>query len=164
MKQGIKARLLVLACATVLCVALSACASGASGNYTEEQRANDAYMSQVNEIIVELDEGLDSFVDAVSRGDVDNMRTQADSACASLDKLSQLEAPEALSEVHKKYVEGSQKLEEALDAYIQLYTEADQAGKSYDWSSYDSRMKEIQALYDSGVKLLEEGDKAAAEL
>lgn len=153
----------ILACALAAGLALSACASGGNTALTEEQQANRTYMSQVNETMVELDDSLDSFVDAVSRGDVVNMKTQADSAFKTLDKLSSLEAPEALSDVQKKYVEGTQKLEEALDAYIQLYTEVDKAGKDFNWSDYDARIKEIQELYDSGVKALEEGDKAASE-
>lgn len=153
----------VLACVLAGSLALSACATGGNATLTDEQKANRAYMSQVNETMVELDESLDSFVDAVSRGDVVNMRTQADNAYKVLDTLAELEAPESLSDVQKKYVEGSQKLEEALDAYIQLYAEADKAGKDFDWSSYDNRIKEIQQLYDDGVKALEEGDKAASE-
>lgn len=163
MKQGIKVQLVGLVCALALCIALPACASGASGSLSDEAKANSTYMTQVNETVAEFNESLDSFIDAVSRDDVVNMRTQADNAYASLDKLSKIEPPEGLSEIHKKYVDGSKKLEEALDAYIQLYTEAKQDGKSFDWSGYDSRMKEIQALYDSGVELIEQADKAAVE-
>ena len=152
--------------ATTLCaVALSAgvlggCANAAVDTATAEQQANRSYMSQVNEVMVELDEGLDSFVDAVSRDDVVNMRTQADNAYQALSRLSDIEAPEALSDVQEKYVEGANKLKEALDAYIVLYSEFS-AGTA-DQSSYDERIASIQALYDEGVKLLEEGDSAAA--
>ena len=163
MKFGSISRRVVLACALAGSLALSACAPGGTATLTDEQKANRAYMSQVNEIMVELDGNLDSFIDAVSRGDIVNMKTQADNAYKALDKLSELEAPEALSGVQKSYTEGTQKLEEALDAYIKLYTEAEKAGKDFDWSSYDERIKEIQGLCDSGVKALEEGDKAASE-
>ena len=163
MKFGSIVRRSVLACALVGSLALSACATSGTASLTDEQQANRTYMSQVNETMVELDGNLDSFVDAVSRGDVVNMKTQADNAYKVLDRLSELEAPEALSDVHKKYAEGTQKLEEALDAYIQLYTEAEKAGKNFEWSSYDERLKEIQDLYDNGIKALEEGDKAASE-
>lgn len=163
MKFGSLARRGVLACVLAGSLALSACATGGNATLTDEQKANRAYMSQVNETMVELDASLDSFIDAVSRGDIVNMRTQADNAYKTLDKLSAIEAPETLSDVQKKYAEGTQKLEEALDAYIELYSEADKAGKDFDWSSYDGRIKEIQELYDSGIKALEEGDKAASE-
>ncbi|MBR0403839.1 MAG: hypothetical protein IJI68_01355 [Eggerthellaceae bacterium] len=164
MSFGSIARWGVLACVLAGSLVLSACATGGNATLTDEQKANRAYMSQVNETMVELDASLDSFIDAVSRGDVVNMKTQADNAYKTLDKLSELEAPETLSDVQKKYVEGTQKLEEALDAYVDLYTEAEKAGEDFDWSSYDKRIKEIQELYDSGVKALEEGDKAASEV
>jgi len=163
MKFSSIARRSALACVLASGLALTACATGGTATLTDEQKANRAYMSQANETMVELDGSLGSFIDAVSRGDVVNMKTQADNAYKTLDKLSELEAPESLADVQKKYDEGAQKLEEALDAYIQLYAEADKAGKNFDWSRYDERIKEIQELYDSGVKALEEGDKAASE-
>ncbi len=163
MKFGSVSRRVVLACVLAGSMALAACAPSGTATLTDEQKANRSYMSKVNETMVELDGNLDSFIDAVSRGDIVNMRTQADNAYKTLGKLSELEAPETLSGVQKKYTEGIQKLEEALDAYIKLYSEAEKAGKDFDWTSYDERIKEIQELYDGGVKALEEGDKAASE-
>jgi hypothetical protein len=125
-----------------------------------EQQANRTYMSQVNEIMDQLNKELDSFVDAVSRGDIVNMRTQADNAYKTLDKLSTLEAPEALADVQECYVEGTAKMREALDAYISLYTELD-AG-SFDQSTYTKRIAEVQELYDEGVVALKKGDETAA--
>lgn len=155
-----------LICIIVVCIAsllaVAGCAGGASSALTEEQKANRAYMSQVNETMVELDAKLDLFIDAVSRGDVVNMKNQASDAYKSLDKLSSLEAPEALAASHKSYVEGTGKLRQALDGYIDLYTQASN-GASFDWATYDERIKEIQKLYDEGVKALEAGDKAASE-
>ena len=163
MKHANKIAKGALACALAMSVALAGCASQGSSAATEEQRANRAYMSQVNETMVELESGLDSFVDAVSRGDVVNMRTQADNAYKMLDELADLKAPDALADVQKDYVDGAGKLREALDAYITLYTEASQKGESFDWTAYDKRIAEIQALYDEGVKALEEGDDKAAK-
>ena len=149
----------VLAC----CVAFAGCASQSGSALNDEQKANRAYMSQVNETMVELDAGLDSFVDAVSRGDIVNMRTQADDAYKMLDKLEGIEAPEALADVHKSYVDGTAKLRQALDGYIALYTEAAQSNSNFDWDTYADRIKEVQTLYDEGVAALEEGDKKASE-
>ena len=144
-------------------IALAGCSSAANNAATEQQQANRAYMSQVNEAMTKLDSNLDSFIDAVSRGDVVNMRTQADNAYKAIDKLSELEAPEALADIKKDYVDGTAKLREALDEYISLYAKATSEGSDFDWSAYDDRIKEIQSLYDEGVALLEAGDKAAAE-
>ena len=154
-------KLAALLCAIALaCGLFAGCANTAGNTMTDEQQQNRAYMSQVNEIMEELGEGLDSFIDAVSRGDVVNMRTQADNAYKTLDKLDALEAPEALADVQKGYKDGSAKLREALDAYITLYT--DMSSESFDSSTYDKRIAEIQSLYDEGVKLMQEADETAA--
>ena len=112
------------------------------------------------ELMVELDEGLDSFVAAVSRNDIVNMRLQAENAYQSIDKLAKLEAPEALADVQKQYVDGTEKLREALDAYIALYS--DMNSGSFDQSTYDKRVADVQKLYDEGVAALEEADKTAS--
>lgn len=117
-------------------------------------------MSQVNGIMSELGDNLDSFEGAVSRGDVVNMRTQADDAFKALDSLSSLEAPDELKDVQQKYVDGTAKLREALDGYITLYT--DLKSDSFDQSTYASRLSKVQSLYDEGVELLKQADEAAA--
>ena len=151
----------VLICAMALaCGLIAGCANTAGTKATEEQQANRNYMSQVNEIMEQLDSGLDSFVDAVSRGDIVNMRTQADEAFKVLDKLDALEAPDGLADVQDKYKDGSAKLRDALDAYITLYT--DMNGSSFDMTTYDKRIADVQKLYDEGVALMQEGDEAAA--
>ena len=111
-------------------------------------------------IMAQLDDELDLFVDAVSRGDIVNMRTQADNAYLVLGKLSALEAPEALADVHQKYVDGTDKLREALDSYIELYSDVN--SKSFDQSTYKTRIEDVQSLYDEGVAALEQGDEIAA--
>ena len=163
MQKGTIVMRVLTAGALAASIAFAGCASGATNSATEAQQANRAYMSQVNETMTQLDTNLDSFIDAVSRGDVVNMRTQADNAYKSLDKLAGIEAPEALGDIKKSYVEGTGKLRQALDQYIDLYTEAAKAGDNFDWSKYDDRVKSIQKLYDEGVAELEAGDKAAAE-
>ena len=155
MKVGVFAIAVALACAL-----FSGCGSFGGASATSEQQANRSYMSQVNELMEELDSRLDSFIEAVSRNDVVNMRTQADDAYQVIDQLKDLEAPENLSDVKEKYVDGCDKLREALDMYITLYTEMN-AG-SFDISTYDSRVADIQKTYDEGVALMEEGDKTAA--
>ena len=157
---------LVIRIACLLCVAalscglLFGCAGGASNAANQAQQANRAYMSQVNQLMDELGDRLDSFVDAVSRGDIVNMRTQADNAYKTLDKLAALEAPEALTDVQGYYTDGTKKMRDALDAYINLYTELE-AG-SFDQSTYSKRIADVQKLYDEGVETLKKGDEAAA--
>lgn len=163
MKSGVIAKLISAACLFALAAAvLSGCMGGPAATATEEQQANRAYMSQVNLTMEELSANLDGFVDAVSRGDIVNMRSQAANAYKSLDKLESLEAPEDMAEIHDGYVDGCSKLREALDDYIQLYTEAN--NEDFDWSTYDKRIGEIQKLYDDGVAALEAADETAAGL
>ena len=118
-------------------------------------------MSQVNGVMAELGDELGSFVDAVSRNDVVNMRTQADNAYRSLDDLEAIEAPEGLSDVRQKYIDGTAKLREALDGYIALYTEVESGALNQ--SDYAARLAKVQALYDEGVDLLKQADEAASQ-
>ena len=158
--------------ATVLCACaltmgvLTGCATTTTSTVTEEQALNRAYMSSVNQIMDDLDEQLESFVDAVSRNDVVAMQTQADAAFDILDELADLTVPEGLEEIHECYLAGAELLEQALDAYVDLYVEIDSASSDddFDWSAYEDRLAEIQALYDEGVAQLEAGDEIAASL
>ena len=159
MTRFIKAAL-ACACALALSGILVACSAGTSA-LSSEQQENRSYMSQVNGVMATLGDDLDSFVGAVSRNDVVNMRTQADNAYKALDELAAIEAPEALADVQQDYVDGTEKMRKALDAYIELYTDLE-AG-SFDQSTYSSRIAEVQSLYDEAVEQLKKADEAAAE-
>lgn len=148
-----------LACALALAAGAFVGCSVPSASTDNAQQDNRTYMSQVNGVMNQLGEKLDSFVDAVSRGDLVNMRTQADNAYTSLDELSALEAPEGLSDVRQQYLDGTAKLREALDGFITLYTEIE--GGSFDQSTYASRISQVQSLYDEGVNLLKQADQTA---
>ena len=62
------------------------------------------------------------------------------------------------------YVDGANSLKDALNSYIQLYTEIDGATASepFDWSTYDSRLQAIQDAYNAGIDKLKAADEAAA--
>lgn len=123
-------------------------------------------MTEVNQLMEKLQTRLDSFTDAVSRDDVVSMRTQADNAFKTLDQLSDLDVPSALKDVYESYEEGTADLKEALNDYIDLYTEIQNATDDapFDWSTYDQRIADIKTQYDKGVEALEEGDSEAAKL
>ena len=159
------AKILALVCAAACAfVALTGCWNSGNDAAAEAQKANRAYMSQVNEDMVQLRESLDSFVDAVSRDDIVNMRTQAAKAYKVLDKLTAIEPPEQMAEIHEHYVAGANKLREALDAYIDLYAELHNSSEDNAMSkaTYDKRIAAIQDLYDEGVAELQAGDELAA--
>ena len=153
-------KIIACACALVLGVGMLIGCTGPSGKADEAQQKNQAYMSQVNGVMADLGDKLESFVSAVSRGDIVNMRTQADDAYKALDKLSSLEVPENLKDVQQKYVDGTAKLREALDGYIALFT--DVQSESFDQSTYADRLAKVQSLYDEGVDLLKQADETAA--
>lgn len=155
--------------AVCLSLALALALCGCSSKKDEEkaqQEANQAYMASVNQKMEDLQTRLDSFNDAVSRDDLVSMKTQADNAFACLDELEKIEAPKALQDVHKGYVEGSKLLRQALTDYVDLYTEIESADDSsqFDYSTYDARISDIKATYDKGIAELQAADSAAAEL
>lgn len=161
------AKIAATGCACALSMALlGGCAGQQTSAATQAQSDNRAYMTQVNQTMETLQTRLASFTDAVSRGDVVNMRTQADNAFKALDDLSGQDAPEALQSVKQQYVNGCSDLRSALDDYVALYTEIDSAtdAQPFDWSTYDERIAEIQGEYDSGIQKLQAGDQAAADL
>ncbi len=145
---------------------LGGCVAQQTSAVTEAQSENRAYMTQVNQTMETLKDRLTSFSDAVSRGDVVTMRTQADNAFKALDSLSSQDAPDALKDVKQQYVDGCASLESALSDYVTLYSEIDSATdeQPFDWSTYDQRIAAIQSSYDSGIAQLEAGDKTAADL
>ena len=145
---------------------LGGCVAQQTSAVTEAQSENRAYMTQVNQTMETLKDRLTSFSDAVSRGDVVTMRTQADNAFKALDSLSSQDAPDALKDVKQQYVDGCASLESALNDYVMLYSEIDSATdeQPFDWSTYDQRIAAIQSSYDSGIAKLEAGDKTAADL
>ena len=161
-------KLTATVCAAALSVAvLGGCTSQQQTSAASQaQSDNRAYMTQVNQTMETLHTRLDGFSDAVSRGDGVTMRTQAENAFKALDDFEGQEAPDALKDVKQCYVDGSQQLENALNAYIQLYTEIDSAtdAQPFDGSTYDQRRADIQSAYNSGIEKLQEGDKIAADL
>ena len=131
---------------------------------SQQQSANRQYMSQVNQVMDDLESALGSFTDAVSRDDVVGMQTQAENALATLDDLAAIEAPEELADVHQGYQEGSETLRTALSDYVTLYTEISSAtaDNPFDWSTYDERLADIQKAYDEGIEKLAAADELAA--
>lgn len=144
--------------------ALCGCMAPATSALTEEQSSNRQFMAQVNQTMVDFQERLDGFNDAVSAGDLVGMRTQADSAFRVLDSLEKLEAPEALSDVKQGYVEGCAAMRTALSDYIDLYGEMEGATEAdpFDWGTYDDRLAEVKQSYEEGLAKLQEADEAAA--
>lgn len=142
-------------------VALAGCAAQ-NNPATEAQTANRQYMAQVNQTMDDLSQKLEGFEDAVSRGDVVTMRTQADDAFRTLDSLAALQPPEVLKDVQQGYVDGCNQLKGALNDYIALYT--DVANGSANGGAYADRLAAVQEAYNAGVDKLKATDEAATKL
>ncbi len=166
MNRSKMTRILAALCAAVLMVGMLAGCAGIEQNSEEAkaQAENRQFMSDVNAIMEELSQRLDSFNDAVSRGDVITMRTQADDAFKVLDNLESLEAPEVLQDVKQGYVDGSKQLKDALNAYIALYTDIAANPSAVSTDAYNERLASIQDTYDQAVEKLKSTDEAATQL
>ena len=159
---ALKMLAVALAAAAALAVLTGCSQTGTAAN--QQQGENRQYMSQVNQVMDDLETQLSGFTDAVSRDDVVGMQTQAQNALATLDDLESIEAPESLADVHQSYTEGAASLREALSDYVALYTEISSASESqpFDWATYEARLAEIQEKYDAGIEKMSAGDELAA--
>ena len=165
MKKNHLSACATVGCAVALAMTLTACSSdslasmmGGNSEQAKAQAANRAYMSSVNQCIDTLNERLDSFEEAVSNGDVVSLKTKAAKAGEVVAQLEAITAPDDLSDVHAAYVEGCKNLDEALSAYVELYSQA-KKGKT---DSFEAKLKAIQHKYDQGIAKIKEGDDAAA--
>ena len=165
MKRSKYSRVLTALMAGVLMVAALAGCAQQDTAATEQQSQNRQYMTQVNQVMEDLQSRLTGFTDAVSRSDVVGMRTQADNAFKAIDDLGNLEVPDDLKDIQQEYVDGVNDLKDALNAYIDLYTEIDSStdAQPFDWSTYNDRISQIQKQYDEGVGKLQSGDNKASE-
>lgn len=154
----------VLCTAALMVAALTGCMQQDNAA-AKQQTENRQFMTQVNQSVDDLKSRLASFTDAVSRGDVVGMRTQADNAFKALDGLGKIQAPDDLKDIQQEYVDGTTKLKDALNAYIGLYTEIDSAtaAQPFDWSTYDQRIAGIKQTYNDGIDKLQSGDNKASE-
>ena len=103
MKKSKFIRVVGVACAAVMAVVLLGGCAGQNNQATEQQKANRQYMTQVNQTMEDLAGKLDGFSDAVARGDLVTMRTQADNAFKSIEDLNKIEAPEDMKKIQAEY-------------------------------------------------------------
>lgn len=150
-----------VACAAMLAVSLTGCSAGSFGAPNEQQQAqaaNRAYMSSVNQCMDSLNEGLDSFEQAVSSQDFVSLKAKLAKASEAVAQLEEIKAPDALADVHQDYVDGCKSLNEALSAYVACYEDL-KNGKD---ASYAEKLKAIQGKYEEGIAKIKEADDLAA--
>ncbi len=160
--------LVALGAALAGCLALTGCGQPLEQQSSAEEEAvtSRSFMANVNEACVQLNEKMTSFTDAVAREDLVSMQTQADSAFAIIDQISELECPEELNDLKQSYVDGCTQLKDALSAYLQLFMEIDAAsnGGTFNYDGYADRVAQIQQTYDEAVQKLKDADNAATEM
>lgn len=156
-----KARIIVVA---MLCIACLGALVGCSGNTAEQdaQTQNRQYMSSVNTIMDTLNTNMEEFATAVKDGEVVSLDAQLEAVNTCVDDLNTITPPEAMTDIHKSYVTGATEMQTALTAYVQLYEDvnAPQSG-SFDYSTYDSRLADIQSHYDAGIAAFQDADSKA---
>lgn len=156
-----KARIIVVA---MLCIACLGALVGCSGNTAEQdaQTQNRQYMSSVNTIMDTLNTNMEEFATAVKDGEVVSLDAQLEAVNTCVDDLNAITPPEAMTDIHKSYVTGATEMQTALAAYVQLYEDvnAPQSG-SFDYSTYDSRLADIQSHYDAGITAFQDADSKA---
>lgn len=164
-----KTKKLLAAIAVVFCVALMGALAGCSSSgqtdaadSSSSASANRDYMSSANTIIEQLQENLTDFSEAVSDDNLVSMKTAAKKAYANIDSFKQLQPTDTLKPVHSEYVKGCNDLKDALEQYIDLFS--DQKKSKLSDAQYKQRLKKIQAKYDSGMNHLKAGDKKATSL
>ena len=74
------------------------------------------------------------------------MRNKANSAFEAIDALAAIDTPDAMKDLQTNYVDGCNKLKDALN------------------SAYDGRVKEIQDAYNEGIDKLKAADEEALKL
>ena len=166
MRKRTIARVLAVALGAALALgALAGCQSPATGA-TDQQQANRTYMTKVNQAVEELNTRLGEFDEAVAQESVVNMRNKANSAFEAIDALAAIDTPDAMKDLQTNYVDGCNKLKDALNSYIDLYTEISSATEEapFDFSAYDGRVKEIQDAYNEGIDKLKAADEEALKL
>lgn len=125
-----------------------------------------SFMASMNEAADTLQEKMGAFTDAVARQDLVSMRVQADAAYAIIDDMAAIEAPDELKDLQQKYIDGCGELKNALNGFMELYTEIDSATtrNPFDYSTYADRMAQLQGQYDAAVQALQEADQSATEM
>lgn len=157
MKNKITIIAAIMACVLTMGLLGGCSGTGRTSTLSQEQIDNRAYMSEVNQTMAALDEKLDAFVDAVSRGDAVGMKTQADRALAEIAALDGLEVPEGLADVGESYKAGCAKMKEALLGYMELLNGSDVSSISAE------ALASVQASYNEGAAALQDADQKAAE-
>ena len=150
---------IVLACALIL----SGCASNAQ-QANDPQTLNRQYMANVNQIMDEIDAQMTEFSTIVKEGEVVSLSTQLAAINNSVDKLKALSVPDAMKDIQSEYLKGTEELQTAFAAYVDLYEDvkAPENG-TFDFATYGDRLNDVKSHYEAGIQALDSADQKAAD-
>lgn len=162
---SISSRMVAFAAAIVLACALllSGCASNAQ-QANDPQTLNRQYMANVNQIMDEIDAQMTEFSTIVKEGEVVSLSTQLAAINNSVDKLKALSVPDAMKDIQSDYLKGTEELQTAFAAYVDLYEDvkAPENG-TFDFATYGDRLNDVKSHYEAGIQALESADQKAAD-
>lgn len=162
---SISSRMVAFAAAIVLACALmlSGCASNAQ-QANDPQTLNRQYMANVNQIMDEIDAQMTEFSTIVKEGEVVSLSTQLAAINKSVDKLKALSVPDAMKDIQSDYLKGTEELQTAFAAYVDLYEDvkAPENG-TFDFATYGDRLNDVKSHYEAGIQALESADQKAAD-
>lgn len=163
--KTISSRLLgvVAALALMAALLLSGCASNTT-QANDPQTLNRQYMANVNQIMDEIDAQMTEFSTIIKDGEVVSLSTQLANINNSVDKLKALSVPDAMKDIQSEYLKGTEELQAAFAAYVDLYEDvkAPENG-SFDFATYGDRLSEVRTHYEAGIEALESADQKASE-
>jgi hypothetical protein len=165
MKQGKHIRFLVAAmCCMVFVALLGGCVAQSAGQSTSDDQAsqNRQYMAQLNQKMGNLQSVMNDFQTAVSQKNVVGMKAQATAADKIIDGVKNTDATDRLSDVKNGYVDGLCTLENAMNSYVDLYSDVQNG--TVDSASYQARLQDVQSAYDQGVSKLKAADDEVAQI
>lgn len=148
-----------IACALLL----SGCASNAT-DQNDPQTLNRQYMANVNQIMEEIDAEMTEFATIIKDGEVVSLSTQLANINNSVDKLKALSVPDAMKDIQSDYLKGTEELQTAFAAYVDLYEDvkAPENGK-FDFATYGDRLNDVRTHYEAGIEALQSADQKAAD-
>ena len=151
----------IVAMATIACLAafaLAGCSDEAKDNSRTPLQLDRAYMASINGIGADVADDLSGFSEYVAAGDGASMKLAAQKAADDLLKIEGISAPTDLADAHEEYVAGAKDLSSALNAYVDIYNEAQAAGSSADAEAFAAKIAD-----ESGVDHLSKADGLVAD-
>lgn len=157
----------LMALATLFALVGALLLSGCAANNTQAndpQTLNRQYMANVNQIMDEIDAQMTEFATIIKEGEVVSLGTQLAAINNSVDKLKALSVPDAMKDIQSDYLKGTEELQTAFAAYVDLYEDvkAPENG-TFDFATYGDRLNEVRIHYEAGIEALQSADQKASD-